>query len=103
MAQKAHHLILAVALALPCAALAGEGRDYHERHAPIVLNGQLHTGDFTGGVGYASGGTYYYMQGYSYGGGTSGSASFTASQSFVAGARASAFAAASAAAGSGHH
>lgn len=102
MAQKAHLLVLAVAVALPCAALAGEDRDHHERHAPIVLNGQLRTSDFTGGVGYGWGGTYYYVQGYSYGNGTSGSSSFAAAQGFVAGARTSAFAAASAGAGSGH-
>ena len=96
MAQKAHLLVLAVALALPCAARAGEDRG-HERHAPIVLNGQLHTSDFTGGVGYSPG-SYMYVQGYSYGNGTSGSSSFTATQGFVAGARASAFAAAN----SGH-
>ena len=96
MAQKAHLLILTVALALPCAALAGEDRG-HERRGPIVLNGQLRTYDFTGGVGYSSG-SYMYVQGYSYGNGTSGSSSFTATQSFVAGARASAFAAAN----SGH-
>jgi hypothetical protein len=99
MAQKAHLLILAVALALPCVALAGEDRDHHERHAPIVLNGLLHTYDFTGGVGYSSG-SFMYVQGYSYGAANSGSSSFTATQGFVAGARASAFAAASA--GSGH-
>ena len=98
MAQKAHLLVLAVALTLPCAALAGEYRG-HDRHAPIVLNGQLRTGDFTGGVGYSSG-SYMYVQGYSYGNGTSGSSSFAATQGFVAGARASAFASASA--GSGH-
>ena len=97
MAQKAHLLILAVALALPCAVLAGEDRG-HERHAPIVLNGQLRTSDFTGGVGYSSGSTMY-MQGYSYGGSTSGSSSFAATQAFIAGARTSAFAAAN----SGHH
>ena len=96
MAQKAHVIVLAVALALPCAALAGEDRG-HERHAPIVLNGQLHTYDFTGGVGYSSGSTMY-LQGYSYGAANSGSSSFAATQGFVAGARASAFAAAN----SGH-
>ena len=96
MAQKAHVIVLAVALALPCTALAGDDRG-HERHTPIVLNGQLHTYDFTGGVGYSSG-SYMYVQGYTYGNGTSGSSSFTATQGFVAGARASAFATAN----SGH-
>ena len=96
MAQKAQVLILAAALALPCAALAGEDRG-HERHAPIVLNGQLRTGDFSGGVGYSSG-SYIYVQGYSYGAASAGSSSFAATQGFVAGARASAFAAAN----SGH-
>ena len=94
MAQKA--LVLILALALPCAAQAGEDRG-HERHAPIVLNGQLHTSDFTGGVGDASGGTIY-VQSYSYGSAASGSSAFAATQGFVAGARASAFAAAN----SGH-
>ena len=97
MAQKAHVIVLAVALALPCAALAGEDRG-HDRHAPIVLNGQLHTWDFTGGVGYSSG-SYMYVQDYSYGAANSGSSSFAATQGFIAGARTSAFAAANI----GHH
>ena len=99
MVQKALVLVFTAALALPAAALAGEDRG-HARHAPIVLNGQLRTSDFTGGVGYASGGAIY-VQGYSYGFANSGSSSFAATQGFVAGARASAFASASA--GSGHH
>ncbi|MEI9887145.1 MAG: hypothetical protein WDN08_11710 [Rhizomicrobium sp.] len=94
MAQNARILILAAALALPLAAQAGERRE-HDGRAPIVLSGQLRTGDFTGGVGYAAGGTYY-IQGTSYGYANSGSSYFAATQGFVAGARASAFAAANA-------
>ncbi|HEY0301433.1 MAG TPA: hypothetical protein VGC36_08885 [Rhizomicrobium sp.] len=92
MAQKAQAIVLVMALALPLAAEAGERRAPQGR-APMVLNGQLRTGDFTGGVGYASGGTYY-VQGFSYGFANSGSSAFAATRGFIAGARASAFASA---------
>lgn len=81
--------VLALAFALPSlSAQACEVRD-RERHCPIVLNGQLATSDFTGGVGgqmYALydtgyGGTAVFVSGGANAGGfarSSGSASASA-------------------------
>ena len=49
--SKRVNLLLALVFALPCiAAQAAEVRG-REAREPIVLNGQLRTSDFTGGVG----------------------------------------------------
>ena len=88
MAQKAR-VVLAM-LAFVAGATAAEAGDTRERHEPIVLNGRLHTGDFSGGVGYGASGGTYYVQGWTYISG-SGSSSFARTTTFVGAARASAF------------
>jgi hypothetical protein len=88
MAQKAR-MVLAM-LALIAGGAAAEAGDTRERHEPIVLNGTLHTGDFSGGVGTGASGGTYYVQGWTYVSG-SGSSSYSRTTAFVAAARASAF------------
>lgn len=57
-----------------------------ERHQPIVLNGHLATGDFSGGVGYGmSGGGYSYGTAIVYSG--TASTSYAATVGFIAAAR----------------
>ena len=94
MAQNARTLakraccLAALIFTIPClAAQAGEVHQ-HNVQVPIVLNGQLRTYDFTGGVGY---GAYDagYVQSSVYVSGGSGSA-FSATGAFLAAARAQA-------------